>query len=84
MSPFDVRNSKSRYYFYNKYLTTIKTWLMCGFIPKNTFIHKQVNLYLQQKKEKNVIKNVSNLKQQHKCLLQNNVIESNKKMYIKS
>jgi hypothetical protein len=43
-----------------------------------------VNLYLQQKKEKNVIKNVSNLKQQHKCLLQNNVIESNKKMYIKS
>lgn len=52
---------------------------MCGFIPKNTLICKQVNLYLQQKKEKHVIKNVSNFIQQHKYLLQDNVIESNKK-----
>ncbi len=79
MSPFDVRNSKFHHYYYNKYFTTIKTWLMCGFIPKNTLICKQVNLYLQQKKEKHVIKNVSNFIQQHKYLLQDNVIESNKK-----
>jgi len=51
--------------------------------PKNTFICKQMNLYLQQKKEKHVIKNVSDLKQQHKCLLQDNVIESNKKKVYK-
>jgi len=42
-----------------------------------------MNLYLQQKNEKHVIKHVSNLKQ-HKCISQPNVVGSNKKRYIMS
>jgi len=61
MSTFNAKNIKFQHYYYNKYSTTIRTWFMCGFIPKKNIHMWTSGSICVTKEAKNVITHVSDL-----------------------